>query len=528
MVEFAQLTPVELLRETQRAAAPDEMVQMHEELKNLRRDQKKLQATQIHDQEHLNAMQTRQNMQRADVERMKERKNLQVKAKALEMMRPLIQYRIAKEQVEDAKNRKKDAQRDLKRLEREVEPSLRAANAKQHYRDKIQDVVKLRKTLIPKAEHRADEFVRRLRGIQEMIKDCEDEIKAEREGDKNRKADVARLEQTISRIKRQMEEEPIDFDPAEYNERIREKSRRLREIEARAIDLKREMHEAHNQVTPRNQRRQQALQELENLRSQTGQQGTKLRKASSDTAIAWEWVQKNQNAFEGQVYGPPIIECSVKDPRYADAVESFLQNSDFVAFTCTTRNDFKILQEQLYGKLKLSDISIRVANRGLDQWRPPVPNDALRDYSLNGWLLDFVAGPEPVLSMLCDSVQLHRTGITLENHDDQQFERLKESQIQSWVAGKQTYRVIRRREYGPMAVSTRVQPTKQARYWTDQPIDIGAERELRQTIGELENEIKELHQSFEKLKEEQSSLRQAMEEVKGEKVLLWLLSKGPG
>ena len=171
MVEFAQLTPVELLRETQRAAAPDEMVQMHEELKNLRRDQKKLQGTQNHDQEHLNAMQTRQNMQRADVEHMRERKNLQVKAKALEMMRPLIQYRITKEQVEDAKNRKKDAQRDLKRLEREVEPSLRAVNAKQHYRDKIQDVVKLRKTIIPKAEHRADEFVRKLRGIQEMIKD---------------------------------------------------------------------------------------------------------------------------------------------------------------------------------------------------------------------------------------------------------------------------------------------------------------------------------------------------------------------
>ncbi|OCL06970.1 P-loop containing nucleoside triphosphate hydrolase protein [Glonium stellatum] len=517
VVEFAQLTPVELLRETQRAAAPEAMVQMHEQLKNLRRDQKKLQATQIHEQEHLNAMQTKQNMQRADVERMRERKNLQVKARALEMMRPLVQYRVAKEQVEDAKNRKKEAQRDLKRLEREVEPSLRAVNAKQLYRDKIQDVVKLRKALVPKAEQRADEFARKLGVIHEKIKDCENEIKAERQGDKDRKAEVTRIEQNISRIKRQIEEEPIDFDPAEYNEKIREKSRRIREIEARAIELKREMHEAHSQVSQQNQRRQQALQELENLRSQTGQQGTKLRKASSDTAMAWEWVQKNQSVFEGQVYGPPIVECSVKDPRYADAVESFFQNSDFVAFTCTTRNDFKILQEQLYGQLKLSDISIRVANRSLDQWRPPIPNEALRDYNLSGWLLDFVAGPEPVLSMLCDSVQLHKTGITLENHNDEQFERLKESQIQSWVAGKQTYRVTRRREYGPMAVSTRVQPTKQASYWTDQPIDVGAERELRQTIGELENEIKELQQLFERLKEEQSSLKQAIQEVKDEK-----------
>ncbi|OCK79756.1 structural maintenance of chromosome complex subunit SmcA [Lepidopterella palustris CBS 459.81] len=517
VVEFAQLTPVELLKETQQAAAPDEMIQMHEQLKELRNIQKRLQLMQNHDEDHMKTMQGRQNVQRADVERMIERKSLQVKAGALEKMKPFIRYGVAKEQAEDAKRRKKEAQHDLRRLEHEVEPSLRAVNSKQAYRDRIQDVVKLRKTMVLKAETRAEDFVKKIAGVQAKINDRENEIEAERTGEKGRKTEIARLDQIIARIKRQMEEVPIEFDVSEYNEKIREKSRRIREINARGAAVQIEQKRAHDTILPLKDQRIQAQREVENLRSQSGQQATKLRNASSDSAKAWDWVQQNQNQFESRVYGPPIIECSVKDPMYADAVESSLQASDFVAFTCESRKDFKTLQEQLYGTMGLSDVSIRVANRGLDHWRPPVSDEVMRDHGLDGWLLNYVEGPEAVLSMLCDSAQLHRTGVTLRNHDDRQFDRLLESPIQSWVAGRQTYRITRRREYGPLAVSTRVQPTKQAKYWTDQPVDVGAERELRAKINELDEEMRVLTQSFHGLRDEQTSLKQAKEKLQEEK-----------
>src|SRR5204862_7271340 len=101
-----------------------------------------------------------------------------------------------------------------------------------------------------------------------------------------------------------------------------------------------------------------ARKELANLESQAGQQGNKLKQAARETAEAWEWIQENQDRFEKTVYGPPIVECSIKDPRYVDAIESLFQRNDFIAFTCQTKNDFKTLSDQLYGSMKLAEINI--------------------------------------------------------------------------------------------------------------------------------------------------------------------------
>lgn len=513
VVEFAALSPVELLSQTQRAAAPEYMVEWHETLKRMRSEQKKKQVDQATAKDTLQNLQARQNAQRADVERMTERKNLLERVQALERYRPFVQYRMARLRANEAKEQKKLAQRALQQLQQEVEPSLRAVNAKQQYQERIDRVIAQRKRLVERAEAAADELVRKQEALRTKIDDCDKEVQAENQADRKRKEDVNKLKGIIARLERQMTEEPIEFDPAAYNEKIREKTRLEREIRLRAENVQESMRELRDQALPLRQQITRAQEELKDLKSQTGQQTNKLKKTSSDTARAWEWVQNNQQLFEAKVYGPPIVECSVKDSRYANAVETMLQSNDFLAFTCTSRNDFNTLQEQLYGSLNLSDITIRVANRGLDFWRPPIGKEGLQEYGLDAWMLDLVSGPEPVLSMLCDSARFHKTGATLREHTNEQFERLLESPIQSWVTAKQTHNVTRRREYGPKAVSTMVRPIKSARFWTDQPVDVGIERELRQNIGTWNNDLQELEQQNEALKKDLADAKQEAESV---------------
>lgn len=247
----------------------------------------------------------------------------------------------------------------------------------------------------------------------------------------------------------------------------------------------------------RKNRIEQAEHQLKNLDSQSGQQEAKLKKISPDSLRAYQWVLKNPDRFEKEVFGPPVMTCSVKDPKYADAVESLLQRTDLMAFTTQSLKDFKTLQRALNIEMRLHDITLKTCTVPLDDLKASISDDQLHSLGFDGWAKDFLAGPEPVLAMLCSENNLHRTPIVLREISDQEYSRMESSSISSWVAGKQSYQVIRRREYGPSATSTRVRQVRPAKVWTNQPVDASAKQELQQSIAECRDEIREIDQQIE-------------------------------
>lgn len=220
VVEFAAMTPVELLYSTQRAAAPEEMLGWHNLLKELRGDQKKLQAQYAGDQETLANLEGRQQMQRADVERLQERAKIQKRVKMLQIARPFAKYREARKRHQEAKQKRRDAVAALKELEDEVEPSLRAVNAKQRYREQIEVVVKERKRTVDRADVAAEDLTTKMSNLQDKIKEFESESQAEKKRAQGNKSEVAKAEQAIQRLRRQMEERPEEVDVASYNDQI--------------------------------------------------------------------------------------------------------------------------------------------------------------------------------------------------------------------------------------------------------------------------------------------------------------------
>jgi hypothetical protein len=70
---FSRMSAVELLLQTQRAAAPEEMIEQHERLKKYRREQKTLEQATEADRERLNGLESRQENLRAEVQRLEER-----------------------------------------------------------------------------------------------------------------------------------------------------------------------------------------------------------------------------------------------------------------------------------------------------------------------------------------------------------------------------------------------------------------------------------------------------------------------
>ena len=492
VVEFAAMTPVELLRSTQRAVASQDMIDMHESLKDLRRKQKDIQAKYIADQEQLDNLESRQRLQEADVERMREREQIETHIKFLEAARPFASYRNARSAHLEAKEKGKAAQIELTRLKEEVEPSLRAVNAKEQYKAQIAAVMTERKTNISKAERHADGIDKKFKDLQDKLNELVAADSAEKSGGKKHRQDVVRLEGTISQLKRQMEGEPPELDVQAYNRRIREKRDALDECTTKIGDLKKHQDELKRRGVDKNHRIKQAEDDLAQMDSQAGKQKSKLQGISPHTSKLWEWVQQNQNQFEKPVFGPPIVECTIKDPKYVDHIESLFQKSSMTSFTVQTKGDFRKLSDQAHDRMHLTEVNIKTMQAGLDPFSPPVSPEQMKRFGLEGWALDYLNGPEPVLAMLCADVHIHEAGIALRDTTPQQFELLQNSPIQSWVTSKSTYRITRRREYGSGATSTLVKDIGRAVVWTDQPVDLTAKREVQDNIQGWTEEVASL------------------------------------
>lgn len=172
----------------------------------------------------------------------------------------------------------------------------------------------------------------------------------------------------------------------------------------------------------------------------------------------------------------------------------------------------------MYNDLKLHDITIKTCSTPLSQLSPPMSNEELRALGFDGWASSYLAGPEPVIAMLCSENRLNHTPVMLRDISDEEYQRLESGSLATWVSGRQTYQVIRRREYGPGATSTRVRQLRKARSWTDQPVDTNTTREIEAEIEKIKGELREVVAKAEENKAQLGRLQEENLRAKKEKV----------
>lgn len=253
--------------------------------------------------------------------------------------------------------------------------------------------------------------------------------------------------------------------------------------------------------------------DLASFDTQQGQQVNLMKRQLPEVAAGWEWIQEHQKEFEQEIFGPPMISCSMKDERYSDQVQSLLQSDDFTCFTVQTKNDYLKLSDQLYRQMSLS-VVIRTCSSSLSGFRPPVDAATARDLGLDGFAIDFVEGPEPVLAMLCAEKRLHMSGVALRDHNDEQYERITSNgRINSWAAGGQSYTIRRRAELGPQAKLGITKAIQRGQFWTTQPVDASEKAEMERRETELRGEFAELKEQNKTLTASMTAISDQQKEI---------------
>lgn len=509
------MSPIELLASTQRAVSGPDMTRMHEDLKKLRSSQTQFLNEHKQDRDHLANLENRQEMQRTEVERMRERAMVQKRLTWLEKCRPVAQYSEAKINYQEAKSRSKVLTRELQQLKAVAAPTLRKVEAKEEYEAQVRAQKTQREQELARSEQECVNKAKAVEKCQDRIQDLDNKIEAEKKTIPNTREELKRLQHKIIELKRKHEQRPEEFDSRAIVDEIQELKNQQRtlatqteELEARKTELKRQGMKGNSRIAELNH-------QLAGLETQAGQQESKLQDLSRDTFQAWKWIQENQDQFKQHVFGPPIVECSLKNPRMADAVESLLQDSDFKFITVQNQDDFKYLQGKLFREKKLHDVSLRVCTSdNLEQFRPPLPQQEMERFGLTSWVLDLIEGPATVIAMLCTERSLHRCAISSRELTQQQHDELAKTAVQSYVAGRKSYQFIRRAEYGAAGTSARARDVRPARRWTDQPIDAGKRAALQREIAEKRGENQIIKTEFDNLRKEIEEIGEKSQRLK--------------
>ncbi|KAB8295011.1 hypothetical protein EYC80_006958 [Monilinia laxa] len=523
--EFAALTPVELLHHTQRAVAAQEMLDWHEELKNLRREEKSKLMQLDQDREQLKSLERRQEGLRPEMQKLEERIQIEKDLEKLRNSIPFVEYRSARLRHQECKEEKKEATRRFRTLESQVEPTLKLVNEKDSLEKDLSKIVSNRKRNLQIAEEAADDLLKKIGEWDEKIEDCDRRVTAVQATEEKRKKDLAKVKRTILDLEARLREPEIEFNAAEYNQRIRAIEQEIKAIRARVRELHESREELRNKGRDMRAEQENAKQTLADFDSQAGKQINKIAQQSRDTAAAWKWVQDNQDKFEKEVYGPPLITCSVKDPRYTDAVESLFHQNNMLTITAQTQADYNRLNDQFHSaEMKLAEVRIQTSTQTLAETigRPAATVAQLNSLGLEGWAIDFIDAPEPVLAMLCNDIRAHKTAITLQDITEEQYERVIRSGITSFISKSTSYKITTRREYN--ASSTQTTEIKRARFFVNGVVDTSGRRVIEESLEKLtlkfesmKKESKEISDEIEKCTNAETPKKVEMETIKSEK-----------
>jgi len=218
--EFAALSPVELLLQTQRAAAPPAMLAWHENLKSFRKEQKILEGQGTEDKEALARVESKMASLQAQKEQLEEINSIKDNVVMLKQTLPFIEYRELQKKGRETKERKTIAHQRLQRLKDESQPSLEAVNRKTEYREILGAVINSRQKVLQHAEQDAQTAITEVEQLDTEIKEFDQEVEAEKNSGKQRAQDVVRSRTRLREFEAQLRENVPDFNGQEWNEKI--------------------------------------------------------------------------------------------------------------------------------------------------------------------------------------------------------------------------------------------------------------------------------------------------------------------
>ncbi|KAF5093314.1 hypothetical protein D0Z00_004126 [Geotrichum galactomycetum] len=416
--KFAELPSNELLVETERAVGSSQLIHDHEQLIELEAKQSSVSGSLESNKKLLAELQERQAEDELKVSRIKERKELESQQYILKKALHFIHYREVtheKKAITEQIVEKTQELEAAKKLNRKfIELANQAASTSRSHMSAASridaDMMKL-KDDIEKYKSKVGASVQKLQGFQTRMGSIATKHKNERDN-------VVNLEARIITLQNLLEKQPtftmeklkeVKLKLRTVSEDISSKTEELESAKQVLDTLNRKMHSLESNKNVETQK----LQRLNSVFDQKIQYLTNYEgRIGNDTAAAAEFITQNKNLFKHEVFLPPLFSMKIKDPSCLPQISSIIGKNQMFSFTCQTREDYQTFTTTIIDQ---NNWNVNVKEfGGTGRVKPndhaqPCSLDQLRSkFGFDGYILDLLDGPEPVLNMLCHSAFIHQ------------------------------------------------------------------------------------------------------------------------
>ncbi|KAK1698997.1 hypothetical protein QYE76_015694 [Lolium multiflorum] len=343
--EFAKLTPIQLLEETEKAVGDPDLPVQHRQLIERSNELRVLQVSVKQKEQTLNNLKALNAEQEKDVQRARQRDELMKKAELMKKKLPWLKYDIKKaeflkledeekhfkEQMEKADKIWQDLKAPVEELKKEKMAYV--SSTKKITNQINQNAGKRREVICEEAQLRA-----RLKTTFDNIEDVKNQERSSQQ-----RISTAR-EALVAAEKELQDVQPYEPPRDELAQLTNEIAHKICAIH----DLKIIWKEKERQLAQEREKLRKCSVRLKQMESKNNKLLQALeRNGAHKISEAYYWVQDNKNMLQREVYGPVLLEVNIQNRTHASYLENHVPKYIWKSFITQDASDHDFLVRKL-------------------------------------------------------------------------------------------------------------------------------------------------------------------------------------
>ncbi|KAM7474353.1 hypothetical protein LguiB_021596 [Lonicera macranthoides] len=509
--EFAKLTPVQLLEETEKAVGDPQLPVQHHALVDKSDELKKFELTVQKNRESLDQLKALNAEQERDVERVRQRGELLAKVESMKKKLPWLKYDMKKAKYVEAKEQENDAKKKLDEAAKIVN-ELRQPIEKQKQEKAAQDAkYKKVRGLLDGNCKKWLQLMDNESHLSVQVRGKFNEMEEFRRQEQSHQEKISRAKEDVAAAELELANLPPYDPPRDELERLRAQILELEAAAGEKMSLKAEKEKllVHNKG-----KLGQCIDRLREMENTNYKRLHALRDSGAEKIFeAYRWVREHRRDFKKDVYGPVLVEVNVSNRVHADYLEGRVPEYIWKAFITQHPED----RDVLFRNLRSFDVVvINHVNDHEHHKEPFRVSEEMRALGIYSRLDQVFDAPHAVKEVLTGQFGLESSYIGSKETDAKADEVQRLGILDFWTP-ENHYRWSKSR-YGSH-ISGNVEAVEHSHLLLCN-VDVSEierlrlkKKELEETLTVLDGSLKSLHSELKFLEDEAAQLQREREDI---------------
>ncbi|XP_019427504.1 PREDICTED: structural maintenance of chromosomes protein 5 isoform X2 [Lupinus angustifolius] len=343
--EFAKLTPVQLLKETEKAVGDAQLPEQHHALVEKSCALKQIELSLEKNEERLKQMKELNGELEKDVERVRQRDELLAKAETMKKKLPWLKYDMKQSEYLEAKERQKDAENALKEAAKILSDLQEPIKKQKKERDALD--AKCRKVMSCIAEN-----ARKRTEHVEKENLLEVELQGKYKNMEELRRGVESRQERLHKAREELAAAELELENVRPYEAFQDELKRLKdeylELDSSARQVRQSKSQVENEMRHKRSSLMQCKERLRDMNNKNTKCLHLLQKSGAENIFeAYKWVQEHRSDFNKEVYGPVLVEVNVSSQLHAAFLEGQVANYIWKSFITQDSSDRDLLVKHL-------------------------------------------------------------------------------------------------------------------------------------------------------------------------------------